>query len=100
MPVISDKKIRKLKKIATTNLGSANVSDFLWEPTTDVEGNAALKFTIVLTSESSAAAMPPNAALDTLVQIHDALLKENDQRFPIIRYATREDLQAGGDDES
>jgi hypothetical protein len=99
--VITHDEIRGIvRNIATANLGSANVRDFLSESTTDVEGSAALKITIVLASESSAAAMSGDAILNTLVQIHDELLKEGDQRFPFIRYATKEDLQASVDDES
>jgi len=99
MTVIADDKIRGIvKNIATATFGSANVKDFLSEPTTDVDGKAALQITIVLASESSAAEMSPNAALDTLVQIHDELLKEGDDRFPFIRYATSEDLRADVDE--
>jgi len=99
--VITHDKIRVIvKNIATANLGSANVRDFLSESTTDVEGNAALKITIVLASELSAATTPGDAILNTLVQIHDELLKEGDERFPFIRYATQEDLQVSVDNES
>lgn len=99
--MIAHDKIRGIvRNIATANLGSANVRDFLSEPTTDLDGNEALRITIVLASESSAAAMTGDAILNTLVQVHDELLKEGDQRFPFIRYATVEDLQASVDDES
>ena len=99
MAEISSRTILKIKEIARANLGSANVEDFLLKRTTDVEGNPALQITIVLISESFAASMPKDAALNNLVQIHDELLKNDDQRFPFIRYATKEDLQPSVDDE-
>lgn len=88
----------KIKSIATAN--GTSVSYAFSAPTTDVDGNDALQITIVLTSESSAATMPPDAALKTLVQVHDELLKEGDNRFPFISYATPEDLRnTSADDE-
>ena len=97
--ILPPDKIRALvQNVATATLGSAHVKDFLSEPTTDLDGNAALKVTIVLASEASATTMAPNAALDTLVRVHDELLKKGDERFPFIRYATAEDLQAGAEE--
>src|SRR5262247_4024164 len=87
-------------QVATANLGVANVSSAISSPTVDLTGRDALEITVVLTSESSAINMPPGAALKTLVEIHDELLKQGDQRFPFLRYATRDELEAAADDES
>jgi homoserine dehydrogenase len=76
------------------------VSSAISMPTTDLEGHDALDITLVLTSESSAINMPHDAALNTLVQIHDELLKQGDERFPFIQYVTSEDLKAAENDES
>jgi hypothetical protein len=90
-------KIRSIvQSVATANIGSQNIKDFMSQPTTDVEGNPALQITIILASEAVATTMAPNAALNTLVQVHDGLLKEGDERFPFIRYVTPEDLEANG----
>jgi hypothetical protein len=83
-----------VKSVATTTIGSENFKDFIAEPTTDINGNAALQITIVVTSLSSATAMSLTGPLDTLVQVHDELLKRGDERFPFIRYMTVEDLQS------
>jgi hypothetical protein len=86
--MISDEQI---KSIATAN--GTSVSYVSSKPTTDVEGNDAWQITIVLPSESSVTTMPADAALKTLVQVHDELLKTGDGRFPFISYTTQEDLQ-------
>jgi len=68
--------------------------------TTDQEGNDAWDITFTLTSGSSAAKLPKDAALDALVQIHDRLLETGDERFPFIHFATSDELNASADDES
>jgi homoserine dehydrogenase len=93
--MISDDQI---KSIATAN--GTSVSYVSSKPTKDLDGNDALQITIILTSESSAAAMPPDAALKTLVQVHDELLQKGDRRFPFISYTTQEDLAKSATDES
>jgi hypothetical protein len=67
--------------------------------TTDHEGNEAWDITFTLTSESSAAELPKDAALNALVQIHDRLLEAGDKRFPFIHFGTADELKATLDDE-
>lgn len=93
--MISDEKI---KSIATAN--GTSVSYVSSEPTTDPEGNEALQIIIVLPSEESATTMPADAALKTLVQVHDELLRDGDKRFPFISYTTQKDLEKSTADES
>jgi hypothetical protein len=93
-------KISKIAKSIAISNGTTTSSDPLVVATTDLDGNAAVEITIVVTSESSMAKMPQGASLNTIVQIHDALLKEGDPRFPFVRYATEADLNAPVDDES
>jgi hypothetical protein len=38
-----------------------------------------------------------DAALDTLVGIKDLLRREGEERLAIVEYATKEELEAGGD---
>jgi hypothetical protein len=88
----------EIKSIASAN--GTTVSHAFTIATNDPQGNAALKITIVLSSESSANTMPPDAALKTLVQVHDKLLEKGDKRFPYITYTTEEDLEKSATDES
>lgn len=46
-----------------------------------------------------AASITGNAALDTLVQIQRRFSQEGEERFPIIEYATEDELQNSGDPE-
>jgi hypothetical protein len=68
--------------------------------TKDDEGNPAWDITFTLTSESSAAKLPTNSTLNTLVRIRDQLLARDDQRFPFIHYATADEQVTLNSDES
>jgi hypothetical protein len=100
---LPDEQVRTIvREAAIANFGEGNFEDVRSATTTtDLDGNPALDITVVLTSGSSAAIA--GAALNTLVRVHDELLREGDQRFPFIQYTTTEDLQAlqaGAGDES
>jgi len=66
------------------------------QPTVDSEGRDALRITIVIES-GAAARIKGDAALDTLVQIQDRLREAGEERFPIVEYATKEELEESGD---
>jgi hypothetical protein len=86
-----------VKDAVIANFGSNNFQDVSGATTTvDLDGNAALDITVVLASSSSVSIA--GAALNTLVQVHDELLRQGDHRFPFIQYATREDLAGAGDE--
>ncbi len=78
-------------EIAKANLGSQNVVRVESEPTTDSDGKEALNLLIVV-APGFAEAISGDAVLDTLVQIIDRLQEAGDDRFPIIEYATEEEL--------
>jgi hypothetical protein len=78
-------------EIAKANFGAENVVRVESEPTVDFHGKEALDILIVITP-----ALEENFngddLLDTLVQISDRLQRAGDDRFPIISYATEEEL--------
>jgi hypothetical protein len=78
-------------EIAKANFGSQNVVRIESEPTTDSGGQEALNLLIVV-APGFAEAINGDAVLDTLVQIIDRLQEGGDDRFPIIEYATEEEL--------
>ncbi|HXC14205.1 MAG TPA: hypothetical protein VNV39_15390 [Stellaceae bacterium] len=65
----------------------------------DSEGREALRITIVIKS-GTAAKLNGDAVLDTLVQIQDRLRAAGEERFGIVEYATKAELEAGDDSES
>ncbi len=69
------------------------------EPIADSEGQEALHITIVL-KPGGADRISGDMALDTLVEVERALRGANDDRFPIIDYATEEELASSGETES
>ena len=72
-------------------LPSVTLDDVLALPVTSSEGEAALRITLVLTAES-ADAISGEDALKLLIAIRDGLLREGEERFPIVEYATADDV--------
>ena len=95
--MLDEKRIRKIaQEVASANLTSANISSVSSSPTIDSEGHDALRITIVIKSGSESK-IGGDAALDTLVGIKDRLRREGEERLAIVEYATKEELDAGGD---
>jgi hypothetical protein len=88
--------IKIANDVAAANLTSSSVSSILSESTVDSEGREALRITIVI-EPGAAAKIMGDAVLDTLVQIQDRLREAGEERFPIVEYATKEELEESGD---
>ena len=78
-------------EVAKANFGSQNVVRVESEPTTDSAGQEALNLLIVIAPDV-VETINGDAVVDTLVQIIDRLQEAGDDRFPIIEYATEEEL--------
>ena len=78
-------------EIAKANFGPENVVRVESEPTADSQGEEALNLLIVM-APSIAESIDGEAVLNTLGQIIDRLQQAGDERFPIIEYATEEEL--------
>jgi hypothetical protein len=99
MQLNEDKINEIVREVATTKLAPYASGRVISEPTTDSTGQDALRITIVIAPES-APKINGNAVLDSWVQIHDRLQAAGEERFPIIQYATEEELELSGDPES
>jgi hypothetical protein len=88
-----------VRNIAVRNLGFGTVDHVLSEPTVDSQGNDALRITIVITPDA-ASRLVGDALLDTLLQIQTTLSEKGEGRFPIVEYATTEELAASDEDQS
>ncbi len=98
--MLDEKKIRQIAQAVATantaNLSSANFTSITSSTAVDSEGHEALRITIVI-KPGAASKIDGDAAVDTLVQIQDRLRKEGEERFPIVEYATAEELSESGD---
>lgn len=65
-------------------------------PTTDSEGKEALRITLVLKPDA-AKELTGAQAVDVLVGIQQSLWREGEQRFPIVEYATEQELREDED---
>mgnify|MGYP001015739730 CR=1 FL=1 len=91
--MLEQKKIIEIaQKAAVANLSSAAVHSVLSEPTVDSQGREALQITIVLTPDAVENIKGENV-LKMLVEIQDKLQEAGDERFPIMRYATEQELK-------
>lgn len=78
-------------EVAKANFGGEYVVRVESEPAVDSQGAEALNLLIVM-APSVAESIDGEAVLNTLVQIVDRLQQAGDERFPIIEYATEEEL--------
>ena len=99
MQLTEDKINEIVREVATAKLAPYASGRVISEPTTDSTGQDALRITIVIEPDS-ARKIKKGAVLDNLVQIHDRLQAAGEERFPIIQYATEEELEVSGDSES
>jgi hypothetical protein len=81
---------RLIRQALASKLGQANVVRVNWEPTTDSQGRAALKITVVI--PEGAAHRLKNAVLDALVKLNERLNEMGEERTPIVQYATEAEL--------
>ena len=80
-------------------VGSANtaIRRVMSEATTDSEGKDALRVTLVLSDNLKTV---PDSILDLLVKIQHKLQDLGENRFPIVEFATEEELDSSADSES
>jgi hypothetical protein len=95
--MLDEEKIRAIAQdVASANLASTNVTSVSSSPTIDSEGHDAFRITIVIKSGSESK-IKGDAVLDTLVGIQTRLRREGEERLALVEYATKEELEAGGD---
>lgn len=84
------------KTIVRKRLPSVQLDDVQTESMTGSDGEAVLRITLILTP-ASVDAISGDDALKLLVDIRDGLSREGEERFPIVEYATADDLDDGSD---
>jgi RecB family exonuclease len=95
--MLDEKQIKKIaREVAAANLASSNISSVTSSSAIDSEGHDALRITIVI-KPGAELKIKGDATLDTLVGIKDRLRREGEERLAIVEYATKEELEAGGD---
>lgn len=85
---------------AAASFGRRNVSRVLVEPMVDSTGQEALRILIVFPGKSIPKGVRGEAVLNNLVRIGRLLEENGDSRFPILFYATEDELEHSDDTES
>ena len=79
------------QEVSRSHLGKKTVVRVLSQPTIDSQGKEALQITIVI-EPKSVAKLSGEQVVDTLFDLQKRLPKEGEDRFPIIEYATPDEL--------
>ena len=82
---------RLIQQSLVAELGAKNVVRVEYEPTTDSQGQGALKITVVITPGATKKLLK-GATLDALVRLQGRLSEMKEERTPIIQYATEAEL--------
>jgi hypothetical protein len=90
---------REATAIARKNFGVDRVVRAIVEPALDSVGDAAWRITIVIKPEA-VAAVGGEAVFNNFTQIGDRLRESGDESFPLVRYATEQELHERADSES
>jgi hypothetical protein len=97
---LNEEKINQIvREVAKANLAPYASGQVVNAPTTDSVGQDALRITIVIAPDA-APKIKGDAVVDTLVQIQNRLREAGEERFPIVEYATEEELEVSGDSQS
>lgn len=90
--MLSENQVAEIaREIASAKLGRRTVERVVAETTTDSIGRDALRVLIVV-QQNKAPHLNGDKLLDTLHELSTKLLTEGESRFPIVEYATDEEL--------
>ncbi len=89
---------REAEKVAKKNFGAENVLRVMVEPMVDLDGDDAWRVTIVI-DPKIVESISGDAVLDNLVQIHNRLWEEGEERLPFVEFATEAELAESDDPE-
>jgi hypothetical protein len=95
----ADQISRIVSEVVQANTTPASVLGVKTEPATDSKGEEALRITIVVTPDA-VKQLEAGPVLDALVQVQNRLREAGEERFPIVQYATEEELEDIGDPQS
>jgi hypothetical protein len=84
------------RKVASANLRKSAVEAIRSEPASDSEGRDVWRITVVI-KPGEAAKLEGDKLLDVLVGIQQGLREEGEERFALVEYATRDELEQSGD---
>jgi hypothetical protein len=78
------------KDVATTTLGPGSVRSVISAPIIDIEGQEALQLTIYVDSNLL---LQGSQVINTMVEVHEALQRRGEERFPFVNFATEDELK-------
>lgn len=97
--MLDDPQVQKLmRQVAAGIFPAQQLLEVHSEPAQDSEGYDALRITLVL-AEEAVDTLTGDQLVSMLTDIHDCLLREGDERFPLLSYTTPADVAGDGNDD-
>lgn len=90
---------RDALEIARKNFGAKNVVRAVVEPWIDSDGDDTWRVLIVV-DPALVDTISGDAVLDNIIELHNRLVEEGEERMPFLQYATEEELAQSDDPES
>ena len=87
-----------IMRVASTSLGGHKIARVTSEPGVDHDGLEAVRVTIVLSDDD--VSLTGDAALNTIVEMRQALQSVGDDRFPFVDFTNESELASDADFES
>ncbi len=87
-----------ITRVASASLKRHRIARVWSESSVDMDGIDAIRVTIVLSGDDDG--ITGDDALDTIADVHQALQREGDDRFPYIDFTNEDELASDGDPES
>ncbi len=87
-----------IARVASASLSGHKIARVVSEPGVDVDGLDAVRVTIVLSDDDNC--LTGDAALNTIVDLHQALQNVGDERFPFVTFTNESELASDADPES
>jgi len=100
MPVIQAVDIQRVAvEIARKNFGAENVIRAVVEPWVDSDGDDTWRILIVV-NPTIVDTISGDVVLNNIIELHNWLAEEGEDRMPFLQYATEEELAQSDDPES
>jgi hypothetical protein len=91
--------IQKLmRQVAAGILPTKSLLEVRSETAEDSEGHEALKITLVL-ADDAIDGLTPDQLVGLFREVRDCLQQKGDERFPLLSYATRADVESNADED-
>lgn len=96
--MLDTRRIARIADLVRTQFGESSLERIIVEPAIDSQGKDALRIILVM-KPRAVRKLTGDRVIAVLVGVQRKFETEGDERFPIVEYATEQELMAGNDEE-